>query len=464
MTWETDQADGWGSGTEQGSVPVATDKWGKAAPDDWGTGAGSGWAQNPQPIAPSLDSSEGLLESNGPLAGHDSRSPWSGMERPEENTGWLNSTISPLKEDLPWMDSVDSAREKVFQHKEDLEDAWIDDEPTSEELENEHRTHSASSDGSAGFPVLVLLLLAFGLALGWLWFHPMTTVSAGEKEKLETQTSAAAAALDLGRRMVLGAKQSRQAKDFEMAAAQLKAAVTKLTDAKAPASEIREAQGLYAQSLFADRNFKEARDVWKELSLENVSGRQQAQENVRLAERELRKLANKDLRAAQSALKGGRYREAEASAQAALQSYERYGGDRAHRGMANGALGYAELKRGLREPALRHLTAANSYYPEGGYKEALWNLGASDSVSVSPLPSPPPQVSQPQGLDSLEPNYPQGASPGVHQPAPQTGPSTTVSSQPQPARPQNTFKPPPPKPKPARPNDTFVNFKDRSRK
>ncbi len=427
MTWGTDETDGWGAGIDKSSIPIATAELRGATPDDWGTASGSGWAQKSQS---------------------------------EDDSGWLNSGGSQTSP------SVTSENLVAGTTWPESEDDWIDEEPSLDDDEPMARNRSAptSSAGFSGLAILFALVLGLGLGLGWLWLHPMKSSSEVDADKLQVQTQASTQALDLGRRTVVDAKQSLQRKDFEMAAAQLKSAVAKLTDGKAPIAEVQEAKRLYARSLFADKKFVEARSVWKELSHESGSGRQEAQKNVGLANQELRKLANQNLMAAEADLKSGRYREAEGLARMALQSYERYGGDTAHLGMANGALGYAQLERGLREPALRHLRAANSYYPEGGYRIALRRLGAADTVEVSPQPSLLSQPLQPQGPATLDPNYPQGGNAGVHQPAPVEPSLPVTQPEPQASNPQNTYRPPPPKPKPVRRDDGYINYQDRSQR
>jgi hypothetical protein len=213
----------------------------------------------------------------------------------------------------------------------------------------------------------------------------------------------------------------------------------------------------------SDRAYEKAYAQWSQLQ-KVPEYKVEAAQALALAQTKLLGVANTHLLNAEGSLRADQFRQAETQAREALRLFTAFGGKASKKGMAHGAIGYANLNLGRAQDAWDNLTLADSLYPAGDYRSALQSMQSSNDAPEVTVSDPGPQPVGPVSatIDSNQ-DYPNGTGGKAPKPKP---PKTRVKEDPAPVavvgvKKPHVYNPPPPKPEERiRVDDTLETYKN----
>lgn len=381
-------SDGWASATATIEPPPST----QGSPDD-------GWSQ-----APPTPSSRSWEERS------DDEDGWASAPPPdpsppsdqEDASGWLGAYQEPAPPTAlsdPWV--------------EDEDEAWLDE--VEDDNDRDHgRKGSTAPASSASRTLLWAASLALTVLVG-AGAMALHKPAAAPPDAAAVAQSQAAESLADGRRLVRAGTTSMAGAgggkaDPEAAAFQFRAAIPKLKDGGAAVAEIREARALLARSLVSAGLREEGHAAWSELKT-TPEFKVESAKSLASLEAKLVADAERHRDNAEGLLKAKEYRRAEAAAREAVRLHRAFGGKASARGMAFGALGYANLGLGRKGEAVSQLRRAAELYPQGNYDVALASLRSvapQAQTEVAP-PVAAPRVVNAEINDGSD--YPNGTAP-----------------------------------------------------
>jgi tetratricopeptide (TPR) repeat protein len=319
--------------------------------------------------------------------------------------GWLTSP-STAKAHKVEDGSLSPVREQSARWSGEVEDDWLDedeDDDDGADVDVDRGRAPAPGPDGRGRGILWALVAAVAVLLGFgFWSLREPPVPAVDK------AAQAVELLQRGRLLVSEAK-ANLSKDSELAASQLGAAISSLKAGGAGVPEIRQTRLLQAQALVASGDYEEANALYLEL-LKVPEHRDQSRKALVALEQKLLERADDVLEDAEGSLKAGQFRLAETQGREALRLYSAFGGKASRKGMAYGAIGYANLNLARVSLAWENLSLAHQLYPQGNYHSVLASLqgGSAQPAQVVPESAPRTKTVVVDPSVRLESDYPTG--------------------------------------------------------
>jgi tetratricopeptide (TPR) repeat protein len=495
-TWGS-SFDSWGSSSgEWGKThAVAASNWGglpgASEPDKWSGSIATapaplaevagvdGWSSIPAvPVAPPVprkvescqDQPDGWGVSEPTISPAVARPAPALLGDPEEEEGWLCNPSTAKMGKATLLDdgyhdqALEPVRNPPPSWADEADEDWLDDEEDDRQGQGNLEPSLAATGGGTGLLWLAVAVCTLFLGLG-AWSLQKPAAVAPPEQAAQT-TEDPMESLHLGRRLVLAGNQALKT-DPEGASYQLNAAVAALKKGGASAQEIRKARRLLAQSLMSDKAYEKAFAQWSQLR-KVPEYKVEGAKALALAQTKLLGVANTHLLNAEGSLKADQYRQAETQAREALRLFTAFGGKASKRGMAHGAIGYANLNLGRAQDAWDHFTQADLLYPAGNYRSALQSMQPSNDAPGVMVSDPGPSSTTPVSatIDSNQ-DYPNGTGGKAPKPKP---PKTPVKKDPAPVaaavvKKPYVYKPTPPKPaERIRVDNTLETYKNTNKK
>ena len=349
-------------------------------------------------------------------------SSWLGSGEEEED-GWSGSSGSPgeVEEQQPgWLGAPQTATSlpplRETWNEDDPDDAWLEEVEDQDEKPAGERTPNGAApvEGHPARMWAAGLVAAFLLGAGALALRPQTPPPPDPAVIAQERLSEALAD---GRFMAQAGQVSLAGSvgvkpDPEMAVFQLRTAIGKLKQGAAPVEEIREARHALARSLVAAGLLEEGFSAWAELK-SAPEYRAESEKALTAVRQQLTTAAATHARNAEGLLKAKQYRKAETAAREAVRLYKMVGGKASSRGLAYGALGYANLGLGRKSEAMENLRQARTLYPQGGYGRTLASLQAVEAPPTAQQPASPEAPVHVKASITDDSDYPNGTAPQV---------------------------------------------------